>query len=492
MTRSLMIVVGALLSYFPNVLPVQDDDIAALVRLLSSKEPVIAAHAEEALLDLGSRAIPHLERAEKDAAPEARERLQRILKDIREFEAGLETFETDKFADLLRKLDDRALVLQKRLSRRTGRPARVAAVLEIEHAGKLGAPDPYLLATYSFEFETRDDVKLVMNDWDFLLTGGRLRVRTVTDDRSGAWDLGETDFDKPAIGNPENWKSSDMAPAGKGRVYAIHTSDSNSDFWTKMQILERRAGQWILFRWEKVSQPGDLLKLERRPERLMKSAARLQIRAGDHVGSDPMRVFLEGGKNAQVEEMSAKPFTLEGGPDPHGGSTGFVDGGLIPLGKVWILRRAQIKAMIHEKGHFKLSAKGQILASVTRKTGHDAETLDETWKGRLVIRPGEERTVFAEISWAGRFDVTLSGSLWDDRFADMETFPELAGAEKEKADALVRDLGSGNPDSRERAIQELVEWGPAVLGHLRAVDLSNRSLTFQVRLKDVIRRIWGE
>jgi len=471
---------------------IQEEDISTLLRLLDSKEPVISAHAEEALLDLGSRAIPHLERAEKDAAPEKRDRLRRILKDIREFEAGLEGWETDRLPDLLKKLDDRALVLQKRFARREGGPAHVAAIIEREHAFKLGAPDPYVLATFSFEFGTRDDVKLVLNDWDFVLSGGRIWVRTVVDDRSEIWDLGETDFDKPELGKWGDRKESVVLEARKARVYVIHTNDANSNLWSKMKILERRAGEWILFRWERVVNPVDLMNFQRRPERLMKSGrARLQIKSG-HGGGNPTQVFLDGGKNAYLDRMTDRPMEMDGRIDEHESGAGFVEGGLIPMGKVWILRRAQIKATIHDDGQFRLLAKGQGLASLGRKAGDSARSLDETWKGRIVVRPGEERTIFVEASYYSQADVALFGALWDERFADEETLPELTAAEKEKAEALLKSLDSEEIEARELGVRKLVEWGPPILKYLQGVDASKRSSEFQARLKDAIRQIDGD
>jgi len=464
----------------------QEDDIAALLKLLSSKEPVISAHAEEALVDLGSRAIPHLERAEKASAPKERERLQRMIKEIREFEAGLESWETDRVVELLQKLDDRANLLQRRFSRRAGPETRVAAMLEREYGDKTG----FAHSAYSFEFGNRDEGKTGVNDWDFLLTQGRLWLRTVSDDRSESWDVGETSFDKPDYDNPQVLKLPDRSEALKGRVYLIHTDDTNSNLWSKMQILERRPGQWILFRWERITKIGDLLKLERRPERLMKSGdIRIQIRAG-HGGGNPVQVHADGSHTAYLEQMLDKPLDVDRELDSRERNTAFVQGGLIPLGKVWILRRAQIKATVHAQGEFRLSAKGQTLAS--RDRGAGGGVVDESWKGRIVFRPGEERSLFAVVAYFSRCDLTLSGVLWDERYADTDTFPELEGAEKQKAVALVKSLDSDDLETRERATSDLIAWGPPVLDYLQTVDVSKKSLAFQALLKEVIRRLGGD
>lgn len=464
----------------------QDQDIDSLVKSLSSKDPSVAAQAEASLVDLGSKAIPPLEKAEKDAAPELRDRLRRVLQEIRDFDAGLESWEASSHVELLKKLDKRAAILQRRFGRTSGKPARVMAVLEKEHGDKLGAKNSYDLAAYSFEFETREDVQRVKNDWDFLFTDGRFRVRTVSDDRSDVWDLGACDFDKPAFDKPEAGKTDDLK-AAKGRVYIIHTDDSDSDYWIKMQVVEQRPAQWILLRWERIPVSGALLSLQRRPERHLKSGqVRIQIRAG-HAGKDPMRLHMDGARGAHLEQVKDKPLDMEAKPGNHD-SEGYFQGGLIPMGKVWIVRRAQVKATCHEEGTFQLSAKGHIVSS----SKHEAQILKDTWTGRIVVRPGEERLVFAEVSYFTRCDVTISGLLCDERFADVESFPELQGAEKEKADALLKSLDSDDAAARERAIRDLVEWGPPVLGFLQGVDASRRSGEFKDRLKDVIRRISGE
>jgi hypothetical protein len=452
-------------------------EVDELVRKLIAGDP----KAEEALVDLGTAALPALEKA---ATGESEAPIDRVVKAIKDFEAGLETYDTTDAAELTRRLDDRSARLQRRIAKASGRTAHVAAVVDQEHGLKLKGADAYVLATYSFEFETRDDAKRTLNDWDFLLAAKRLRVRTVTDDRSEIWDLGETDFDKPktdrlAEGKPLEW------PARKGSLYLIRTDDSNSHFWTKLQILEQRAGQWILFRWERVEPAGDLLKLERRPDRLMKSGAiRIQIRAG-HGGGLPVQLYPDGGCTGFVEERADRPIDMDREADQHERNKAFVEGGLIPVGKTWILRSARIKAAIHVQGNFEASAKGVTLASLKR--GGDRTSLDETWKGRIAFRPGEERQLWAVVAFFSKCDVSFSGSLWDEKYADAD--PELKGADKEKAEALVKALEG---DDRDRAAKELAEWGPPVYGHLNALDLSKKSPDVQARVRDLIRKIGGE
>ena len=455
-------------------------EVDDLIRKLASGDP----KAEEALIDLGPAALPALERA---ATGEHAELLGRVAKAIKDFEAGLESFSTTDSAELVRRLDDRAARLQRRISKSSGRTARVAAVEDQEHGLTLKGADAYVLATYSFEFETRDDVKRTLNDWDFLLTGKRIRVRTVTDDRSEIWNLGETDFDKPGIDRSEEGKPIDR-PARKGCVYLIRTDDSNSYSWTKMKILEQRAGHWIIFRWERVEPAGDLLKLERTPENQMKSGAvRLQIRVG-HGGGLPVQLYPDGGCTGFVEERPKDPIDMDREMDQHERNKGYIDGGLIPVGKVWILRSARIKAAIHEQGNFEASAKGVKLASLKR--GGDRTSLDETWKGRIAFRPGEERQLWAVVAFFSKCDLAFSGSLWDVKYADAD--PELKGEDKAKAEALVKSLEGGDAPARDRAAKELSEWGPPVYGHLKGLDLSKLGADAQTRVRELIRKIGGE
>jgi hypothetical protein len=118
-------------------------EVDELVRKLIAGDP----KAEEALVDLGTAALPALEKA---ATGESEALIDRVVKAIKDFEAGLETYDTTDAAELTRRLDDRSARLQRRIAKASGRTAHVAAVVDQEHGLKLKGADAYVLATYSF------------------------------------------------------------------------------------------------------------------------------------------------------------------------------------------------------------------------------------------------------------------------------------------------------------------------------------------------------
>ena len=69
-------------------------------------------------------------------------------------------------------------------------PARVRGVLNRRYAATVSYAGAYAAATFSFEVDTRDDVREANNDWAFSHDrDDRLDVHMVTDDRSRAWQI---------------------------------------------------------------------------------------------------------------------------------------------------------------------------------------------------------------------------------------------------------------------------------------------------------------
>lgn len=138
----------------------------------------------------------------------------------------------------------------------------------------------YILATYSFEYATRDDDDLVSNDWDIIYgngTGGgkggvgggkdgkgkpgrdgtagfgsgnpnSIAVNTVADDQSLIADLGIIDFDSLKT-VPFNADYQNEAIADTGHTYVVHTRDENSDLYSKFMITSMKSDDWIKFTW---------------------------------------------------------------------------------------------------------------------------------------------------------------------------------------------------------------------------------------------------
>ncbi|MDF1700520.1 MAG: hypothetical protein P1V36_05110, partial [Planctomycetota bacterium] len=334
-------------------------------------------------------------------------------------------------------LDERALDLQGPVAR----PGhKVAAVMARGHAAKLGSSNAYAAASFSFEHDTRDDVKATRNDWDFVYSahGGDdwLRVRTVTDDRGLIWDLGVMDFEQALRGDVPPTEGLERAKIQAGHLYLIHTLDSETDHWVLMKALEAEPGEALIFEWVVVEDPTALRRtLQSTDEDLKEPYARLQV-LSDHGGGNPHRAFLDGSKNAYVRELSADPLDLSKSSKGGRRSMAHVVGGLVPEGKVF--RVQSVEYTLHfdhtdrvdsevRIGAFKLldaetsrqrgAKKGDItlftadggLRTVTAKD----LPLRGTIQVDIPIRRDQEKTVFVEGASYTRTDVVLRGRLED-------------------------------------------------------------------------------
>ncbi len=162
---------------------------------------------------------------------------------------------------ILADLDREAGNLAASLAENIGKEVHVDALLGRSHASMLNLPDDYRVSTFSFEYATRDDRELVKNDWDIAFGNGGPEIDLFG--MSSIWDLGAADFDSVAVADGHSYKKADEAPAVKGHVYVIHSIDRNTDLWAKLQIIDQRQDQWIIFRWEIIEEVEQVIRLER-------------------------------------------------------------------------------------------------------------------------------------------------------------------------------------------------------------------------------------
>jgi len=114
----------------------------------------------------------------------------------------------------------------------------------------------YVLATYSFEHTTRDNVQLTHNDWDVLLDehdeGDVFTVNMVTDDRSGIADLGPGDLTRMAKQRRALKKTrlSDNLLVKHGHVYLVRTKDTDTDQWALLKVVNLRPDRSVDLIWK--------------------------------------------------------------------------------------------------------------------------------------------------------------------------------------------------------------------------------------------------
>jgi hypothetical protein len=413
-------------------------------------------------------------------------------------------------------LDRRASALEKEIRAREGDDTHVAAVLGVGPSGAFRAEDVYLVSAYSFEKATRDDRKATLNDWDFMLETWRdklwLRVRTVTDDRSVVRDLGPIDFATARRGAVPLGTGEERAEVVEGHVYVIHTLDTETDSWALLRVLELGEDASMVFQWSVLADPGGLRPALYPEAREMRAPfARLQIRGGAG-GGNPNRVFLDGTKNAYVDEFSSEPLDLVAPIKVDERTRAFAEGGRVPAGKVFVVESIEYAARAdgdsNGHGEFLLSVGPFCIAHVeedgraedvkryrfwTIERGVQTITREEfPIRGRLAvqipIRQDEESLVFVEIANSSLADVVLRGRFVPVGNApgrpagslDPQEFPTAQRRLRELAD--VQDPGLA-AEAFDRMGLEVRPWLEAVLSLAEPGEYRRRIETAISRLR---------
>ncbi len=413
-----------------------------------------------------------------------------------------------KIADL----DERSAAIAAAEKERFGRKIDVVALLNRDLAGPLGGTGPYVACTMSFEHATRDHLRQTRNDWDLQYGNGRgnhkFRVRTVTDDRSTIWDLGVVDFEF-VPDSKGDYPSGDNLPVQKGHVYLIHTLDTETDQWAKVKVIEEQFAEWVIIRWKIIEDPKKFTPLERTPKKTMKRpAARLQLRGGAG-GGNPNRAFLDGTTNAYVDWVAPDLIDMDGPVSSWEDCRAYVEGGYVPEGKVFVVNSVRYTARAdgdsNGPGRFRLVVggyevvvlekrrkKGQI---TYRTIGGESATLpatdiplSRTLSCRVSIRPGQEKTVYAEIANSSLCDVVLEGEFLDEALVPVDPTRPANPAVAWFAAMLDHPLAT----VRDTASRRLVAIGTDALPYL--AERTGRSVKADVKkaLESVMEEIRGK
>ncbi len=149
----------------------------------------------------------------------------------------------------------------------------------------------YPKATVNFALGTRDAVHFAKNDWSLELSGTRpmFVVHMVTDDRSGLVDLGERPLEDAGIGEARKSPLRPEAPVVPGHVYAVHTQDRESDYWTRFRVLEFTPGGTVRLEWEVFPDRRNEENAERYREYHRKQMEAFDRAAELFQGKDPRR-----------------------------------------------------------------------------------------------------------------------------------------------------------------------------------------------------------
>jgi len=332
---------------------------------------------------------------------------------------------------ILAALDRKTAKLASAHSEKTGKEIRVAALLGRSHASRLDLPDDWVASTFSFEFDTRDDRELVRNDWDIAFGNGDPEFDVFG--LSSIWDLGAVAFDTVVVEDGHSIERADEVAAIKDHVYVIHSLDSNTDFWAKMQIIDQNRGEWVIFRWEIIDDVEQVIRLERLPELEMKSpVVNIQIRAGAS-GGGKNRITMDGAASNRVDEVSQRPLDMVTAPNIAERSVGYFKGGLIPEGMVWVVKSIEFVAradgdsngpgrfslqvgpftIAHFRGDprserviYTLDGGARVLAEGEFEVKHGLAMEIPLW-------PGDEKKVFASVGNSSLCNVVIRGEFVD-------------------------------------------------------------------------------
>lgn len=330
-------------------------------------------------------------------------------------------------------LDARAAQLEADLRRGGASSVQVAAVMDRKFAAVLGSQGSWDVATYSFEKASRTSEQATRSDWDFEMEGRDgeewLWVCTATDDRSLIRDLGETSLDQVLQGGGGPGEGVERVRAVRGHAYLVHTFDTDTDLWALMRIVELNPGESMVFEWRILADPGALRGALGSVVREMRlPMARLQVRGGAG-GGNQRRVYLDGSTNDRVR-LVASPLSVEGRTTPDETALGYVNGGLIPVDRVFVVERIEWLARA-DGGHSRVLVRvgPYVVADLQEDTrgveksarrlftidgGAETVTVDafpvrRELPARIPLRRGDERDVYVEIANSSLADVTLLG-----------------------------------------------------------------------------------
>ena len=305
----------------------------------------------------------------------------------------------------------------------------------------LDGRDVYVGSGYSFRHMTSLDRAATNNDWSFGFGNGsgsaEIHVRKVVDDRSKIWDLGDASYE-----NAENEQTTVKGPveevvAKRGGVFLIHELDDDEDLWAVLEVLDVDPGRFLVFRWRRVETSEKVLRFERGSDRVLKSPEAVLIgRSGRSTSTG--RAFLDGSISGYFDERSKEILSFEKPHDQNEPARGYVVGGMIPVGKAWVVEsiRCDFRLDRHSgEGDIQFRIRERLIAAIADRDdgwryaaslgGLDgpgeagsvfsADLEVDRWGDPLILFPGDESAVVLRFQGVGAARIAIKG-----RFVDLE------------------------------------------------------------------------
>jgi hypothetical protein len=134
----------------------------------------------------------------------------------------------------------------------------------------------------------------------------------------------------------------------------------------------------------------------------------LQVRSGAG-GGNPNRVTMLGRGSIHLDGVSSEPIDLAAPLDMHERSVGYTDGGHIPRGRIFLVKRVTWRARAAGDSNGHGEALLRIGSQEIFRIRDTAAEQEGTWTGEVEIRPGEEASIFLEVANSSLAEARLEG-----------------------------------------------------------------------------------
>ncbi len=271
----------------------------------------------------------------------------------------------------------------------------------------------YEAATFSFEYGMRDDPgEIVRNDWEVYFCDKTLEACNSTYDRSVIVDLGNVRLADVHPGLLDGASLGEEAEAKVGNSYLVWTRDSETDLVSAFEVVEMEFNDHCVLDWYTVNHRGQAsgsfhedgsgpflvntmqaLRDDFQTSNVLALPRMfLQARAGYQGGSSCLINGL-GELNGRFDGLSEQALDLSGGIGKSKPSLGYAEGGAVPPGMIFDVKRVIYSGFQEEegrnRGEFEIRIGRQSI--VPRDYALDRNVM--VWTGSIPVRAGSEKNI---------------------------------------------------------------------------------------------------
>jgi hypothetical protein len=294
--------------------------------------------------------------------------------------------------------------------------------------------DDYERATFSFEHGLRDDPGLenTHNDWGLSFQGGRFYANTVTDDQGFIADLGYVQPQAVSSLALERLRPEGYCAVTEGHSYFVWTLDRDTDLATLVHVRKHEVGRSCEIDWYSTDGSGRAqgsIRDEGKGEALIDLLVRLRrmacgldgwletprvvLQARNGAGGGNTNRLHMNGKLTRIEELSPDPLDLVSALSMKEPSRGYVEGGWIPDGSMFVVERVvyagRAEGDSNGGGLFRVDVGGQKIVEVQEDAEKNA--VQGVWTGRIELLPGDETETFLAVANSSAGEAILEGTL---------------------------------------------------------------------------------